>query len=211
MPFSAGFGQLFVVSAPSGVGKTTIIQSILSSRPELRFSVSCTTRSPRPGEVDGKDYRFLDREDFLQGIRAGRFLEWAEVHGSYYGTDGEQVKEWTAAGLHVLLDIDVQGARQVRCAFPSAQTIFILPPSMEVLAERLKKRGTESAEQLALRLAAAKREMQESPWYDYIIVNDTLDEAIADFNSVLRASLCKSALQAQKVKSLLFSQPAPRE
>jgi len=197
-----------VVSAPSGVGKTTIIQSVLTRWPGIRFSVSCTTRSPRPGEVDGEAYHFLSREEFLRGIPAGRFMEWAEVHGEYYGTDGRQVEQWLSQGLDVLLDIDVQGARQVRCTHPSAHTVFIVPPSLDILAMRLENRGTESQEQLAMRLAAAHREMQEAPWYDYIIVNDALDEAVADFDAVLRACRCSSAIQSPQ-RRLLFFPRAP--
>lgn len=178
----------------------------------MRFSVSCTTRRPRPGEVDGTAYHFLSEEEFVRGIPAGRFMEWAEVHGAYYGTDGQQVNRWLSEGFDVLLDIDVQGARQVRCVHPRAHTIFILPPSLEVLAERLRKRGTESPEQLAMRLDAARREMREAPWYDHIIVNDDLEEAVADFDGVLRAWRCSSAVRAPQLRSLLFSEAsaAPR-
>lgn len=203
MPFQPQSGQLFVVSAPSGVGKTTIIRSVLANRPDLRFSVSCTTRSPRTEEIPGRDYHFLTREDFVEGIRTERFLEWAQVHGMFYGTDGEQIDRWLKAGDDVLLDIDVQGARQVRSVFPGARTIFILPPSMEVLEERLRGRGTESPEQVAKRLAAARVEMQQFPWYDFIIVNDVLGEAIADLNAILRACRCDRAVQAPRLRSFL--------
>lgn len=200
----AGTAQIFVVSAPSGVGKTTIVQSVLPEWPDVKFSVSCTTRLPRPGETDGHSYRFLSREEFLEGIPAGRFVEWAEVHGEYYGTDRNQVERWLSEGLDVLLDIDVQGARRIRCTYPSAHTIFILPPSLEILVERLRNRGTESPEQLELRLAAAHREMQDAPWYDFIIVNDHLDEAVADFVAILRACRCSSAVRSPRWKPLLF-------
>lgn len=206
MPFQPPGGQLFVVSAPSGVGKTTIIRPVLENRPDLRFSVSCTTRSPRPGEVPGKDYHFLTREEFVAGIQAGRFLEWAEVHGKFYGTDGERIDRWLKSGDDVLLDIDVQGARQVRSVFPSAHTIFILPPSMDVLEERLRGRGTESPEQLTRRLAAARVEIQQFPWYDFVIVNDVLEEAIADLNAILRACRCDRAVQAPRLRSFLAPQ-----
>lgn len=196
-------GQLFVVSAPSGVGKTTIIRSVLSRTPHLRFSVSCTTRPPRPGEVDGQDYHFITRRKFQQGMAAGRFLEWAEVHGSYYGTDAEPIRNWLAEGADVLLDIDVQGARQVRCADPAARTIFILPPSMDVLLERLKGRGTESEEQLARRMRSAHVEMGQAPWYDYVVVNDRLEEAIEDFLSILRACRCERVRQAHRLRPFL--------
>lgn len=194
-------GQLFVVSAPSGVGKTTLIRALCEGWPELRFSVSCTTRPARSGEIPGKDYQFLSREEFLTGIEADRFLEWAQVHGKYYGTDGRQVEQWLAAGHDVLLDIDVQGALQVRCAFPRANTIFILPPSLETLRERLQNRGTETPEQLSRRLAAAHQEIQEAPWYDYIIVNDILADAVADLNAVLRACRCRHHYQAPRLRA----------
>ncbi len=196
-------GQLFVVSAPSGVGKTTIIRSILSRTPHLRFSISCTTRSPRTGEVDGQDYHFITRRRFQQGIAAGRFLEWAEVHGNYYGTDAEPIRNWMAEGVDVLLDIDVQGARQVRCTHPAARTIFILPPSMEALLERLRGRGTESEEQLARRMRAAQVELGQAPWYDYLVVNDRLEDAVEDFLSILRACRCERARQAHRLRPFL--------
>lgn len=198
-------GQIFIVSAPSGVGKTTIIRSVLEQWPRLRFSVSCTTRSPRPGEVDGRDYHFLTEREFTDGIASGRFLEWAEVHGKYYGTDGHQVEDWLAEGLDVLLDIDVQGARQVRCSYPCAHTVFVVPPSMEVLEERLSQRGTESARQIAERSAEAHREMLQAPWYDYLVVNDVLEDAIADLNAILRAVHCHRSVQAGKLKPFLTS------
>lgn len=196
-------GLLFVISAPSGVGKTTLIRSVRAERPELRFSVSCTTRPPRSEEIPGKDYHFLSREEFLEGIQRNRFLEWAQVHDQYYGTDGEQIQRWLRAGDDVLLDIDVQGACQIRCTYPHAFMIFILPPSLEVLRERLEKRGTESPEQIAGRLTAARRELREAPWYDYIIVNDVLEEAVADLNAVLRSCRCHRSFQARLLKSFL--------
>lgn len=198
-------GQLFIVSAPSGVGKSTIIGRITASCPGVRFSVSCTTRPVRSGEVAGKDYHFLSMEEFLKGIGSGRFLEWAEVHGHLYGTDGRFVEECLKAGDDVLLDIDVQGARLVRCAYPSAQTIFIMPPSMEVLEERLRNRATEGEEQLAIRIAAARREILESPWYDYIVINDDLQEAVEDLRAILRAGRSSRAAQAPRLKAFLES------
>lgn len=197
-----------MVSAPSGVGKTTLIQRIRPGWPELRFSVSATTRVSRPGEIDGQDYFFLNKEQFVQGIKDGRFLEWAHVHGEYYGTDSRPIETWLQEGKDVLLDIDVQGARQVRCAFPRALTIFILPPSMEVLQERLQKRGTESTEKMAGRLVAAQGEIAEAVWYDFIIVNDDLEEAVEDLNAILRACRCQMACQASRLKSFLHSNTA---
>jgi guanylate kinase len=200
-------GQLFVLSAPSGVGKSTLIRSILAECPKLKFSVSCTTRSPRPDEIPGKDYIFLSEKEFLSGISSGRFLEWAEVHGKYYGTDLNPIEKWLKAGSDVLLDIDIQGARLVRCCYPIAQTIFILPPSLNVLEERLRNRATESEEQLAIRCAAAQREVLEAPWYDYVVINNDLQEAIADLKAILRAGRCHRIIQAPRVKAFLMSLP----
>jgi guanylate kinase len=196
-------GLLFVISAPSGVGKTTLIQAVRRVLPELRFSVSCTTRFARPDEVDGVDYHFMGREEFLRGVAAGRFLEWAEVHGQFYGTDGTQVRKWLAAGDPVLLDIDVQGARQVRCMFPQAITVFILPPSLGSLEQRLNNRSTETPDQIAQRLGTARREIEAAPWYDYLVVNDLVEEAVADLVGIIRACRCLRVFQAPKVLDLL--------
>ncbi len=202
---TAYLGQLFIISAPSGVGKSTIIRRILEECPKLKFSVSCTTRPPRPEEVPGKDYIFLEKDEFIKGIGSGRFLEWAEVHGNYYGTDISPIEKCLNSGNDVLLDIDFQGARLVKCAYPMAQTIFILPPSMRVLEERLRSRATESDEQLAIRIAAAQRELLEAPWYDYVLINDNLDEAVADLKAVLRAGRCSRVARAPVLKSFLMS------
>jgi guanylate kinase len=153
--------------------------------------------------VHGQDYHFLSRQEFLEGIHQARFLEWAEVHGEFYGTDGRAVEEWLASGNDVLFDIDVQGARQVLCVYPSATTIFILPPSMEALQARLSSRGTESEAQLRKRLEAAAHETSQAAWYDYLIVNDHLDDAVADFESVLRATRCRRKHQAHRLRVLL--------
>ncbi|SPF31255.1 Guanylate kinase [Syntrophobacter sp. SbD1] len=205
MPPPAATGQLFIISAPSGAGKSTIIGKAIQAFPKLRFSVSCTTRPMRSGEVAGKDYHFLSREEFVQGISSGRFLEWAEVHGQLYGTDGGPVEKWIEAGDDVLLDIDVQGARLVHCAYPAAKTIFILPPAMDVIEERLRKRATEDEEQFAIRIAAARHEIMESPWFDYIIINDNLQDAIEDFMAILRAGRSSRAIQAPRVWNFLMS------
>ncbi|MGO9022232.1 MAG: guanylate kinase [Syntrophobacteraceae bacterium] len=209
MPPPATTGQLFIVSAPSGVGKSTIIRRVIASSPNLKFSVSCTTRPIRSGEVDGKDYHFLSMEEFLRGINSGRFLEWAEVHGHLYGTDRRLIEKWLKAGDDVLLDIDVQGARLVHCAYPAAQTIFFLPPSMHVLQERLRNRATETEEQLVIRVAAARRELLESPWYDYIIINDNLEEAVDDLKAILRAGRSSRAIRAAGLKNFLMSLSNP--
>jgi len=195
---------MFIVSAPSGVGKSTIIREVIAHCPRLRFSVSCTTRPIRSGEIAGKDYHFLSIEEFQQGINSGRFLEWARVHGHYYGTDGHIIEKWLQDGENVLLDIDVQGARRVRCAYPAAQTIFILPPSMAVLEQRLRNRATETKEQLDIRISGAVAEILESPWYDYIIINEDLQEAIEDMKAILRAVLSSRTTQAPWLRNFLL-------
>lgn len=197
-------GQLFIISAPSGVGKTTLINRIRSVWPELYFSVSATTRSPRPGEMEGRDYFFITKEEFSRGVAAEAFIEWAQVHDNYYGTYSEQIRHRLVDGQDVLLDIDVQGARQVRCAVPHARTIFVIPPSREVLRQRLQKRGTETVEQLATRLAAAEAELQEAPWYDFIVLNDDLQEAVDDFSAILRACRCHRTSRSFLLKRFLL-------
>ena len=198
-------GLLFIVSAPSGVGKTTLIRAAMKRRPETRFSVSSTTRPPRNGEKDGEDYHFLDRSEFMDGIKQGRFLEWAEVHGHYYGTGGEQVRAWLAGGMDVILDIDVQGARQVRCFYPDVHTLFILPPSFEELKRRLSQRGTESDEQLTMRLTTARKEIQNASWYDYLVVNEVLEEAVEDFVAILRSCHRRTAHVVGGLRELILS------
>ena len=198
-----------MISAPSGVGKTTLVQSLLRELPTLRFSVSSTTRSSRPGETDGKDYHFISRQAFQTGIQANRFLEWAQVHGEYYGTDRAPLDHWLTTGDNVLLDIDVQGARQVRQSYPQAHFIFILPPAWNVLVERLQARGTESPRQITARLTAACKEVQEARWYDYLVVNDVLQDAAADLSGIVRAARCRRQAQVHHLEVLLAASPPP--
>ena len=200
-------GRLFVISAPSGVGKTTLVQSLLREMPTLRFSISSTTRSSRSGETDGKDYHFISRQAFQAGIQANRFLEWAQVHGEYYGTDRAPLDHWLTTGDNVLLDIDVQGARQVRQSYPQGHFIFILPPAWKVLVERLQARGTESPRQITARLTAAYKEVQEARWYDYLVVNDVLQDAAADLSGIVRAARCRRQAQAHHLEVLLAAGP----
>jgi len=170
-------GQLFVISAPSGAGKTTLIQQVMVRFPGVSYSVSHTTRPPRPGEIDGKDYFFVTEQMFTRMIQAGDWLEWARVHGNYYGTSLPFVEKQLAAGRSLLLDIDVQGARQVMDAGLDPVTIFILPPSIEVLRQRLETRGTDSAQTIALRLENAKKEIALTHLYQYVVKNDDLTTA----------------------------------
>lgn len=198
-------GQLFIVSAPSGGGKTVLVRQLRAIMPEIRLSISCTTRAPRPGEADGREYHFINVDTFKAKIESGDFLEWAEVHGNLYGTSKRWIETERAAGNDVLLEIDWQGARQVRAAFPDAIGIFILPPSMAILSRRLTGRGTDSAEVIARRLAAAKAEMHHIGEFDYAIINDDLQTATADFSAIVRAS--RLTLAAQRVRNAeLFSQ-----
>ncbi|MCF8089670.1 MAG: guanylate kinase [Desulfotignum sp.] len=170
-------GQLFVISAPSGAGKTTLIQQVMVRFPGVSYSVSHTTRPPRPGEIDGKDYFFVTEQNFTRMIQAGDWLEWARVHAHYYGTSRAFVETQLAAGSSLLLDIDVQGARQIMDAGLDPVTIFILPPSIEVLHQRLETRGTDSAQTIALRLENAKKEIALTHLYQYVVKNDDLTTA----------------------------------
>ena len=185
-------GNLFVISAPSGAGKSTILKKLLVMVPNLAFSVSHTTRSPRNGERNGLDYHFVDRETF-EGMRAGQaFLEWAEVHGNLYGTSRAAIEAQQARGIDVFLDIDVQGARQLRdCGHPGAVFLFIAPPSWQELENRLRGRGTDAEETVQLRLNNARREMEDADRYDYLVINDRLDEAVDVLRAVVIAERCK--------------------
>lgn len=177
-------GRLFVISAPSGAGKTTI-SSRLQEGGLLRVSVSHTTRPPRAGEKDGGEYFFVGREEFLRMRDEGAFLEWAEVFGHYYGTGAEWVRGRLAERADILLEIDVQGARQVRRAMPEAVLIFIRPPSADALAARLKSRGKDAPEVVARRLKAAAAEMARANEFDHVIINDDLERAIAEIRAVI--------------------------
>lgn len=185
-------GTLLVISAPSGAGKTTLLKRIMTEVPGLGFSISHTTRPPRPGEQNGVDYHFVSREEFLAMREAGAFLEWAEVHTNLYGTSKQAVAEKLATGVDVFLDIDVQGARQIKAAGELAAVfLFIAPPSWQELEKRLRGRGTESAETVGVRLANARKEMAEAHWYDYLIVNDNLAVATEMLQAVILAERCR--------------------
>jgi guanylate kinase len=178
-----------ILSAPSGGGKTTIARALLKSRPDLGYSVSCTTRQPREGEIQAKDYYFISRTEFISKRERGEFAESAEVHGNLYGTLRSEVLRVLGSGKHVLMDIDVQGAVQFTRVFPQAVTIFILPPSADVLLARLKKRQTESSQQLADRLQSALQELQSVDEYEYVVVNDHLEKAIQRVGSIVDAEV----------------------
>lgn len=182
-------GLLFILSGPSGSGKSTITHEILTTVPGLVFSVSHTTRPPRPEERDGVDYHFIDKAGFLalRDQEPSGFLEWAQVHNNLYGTSVHEVRFKQHQGLDILLDIDVQGAKQVLAKNPEAVSIFLCPPSVEVLSKRLQRRATETQENFVLRLRNARKEMSHAPDYKYMIVNDTLQDAITAFRSVIIA------------------------
>jgi guanylate kinase len=187
-----------ILSAPSGSGKTTIAKALLARRPDLGYSVSCTTRSPRPGEIEGRDYYFITRADFIAERERGAFAESAVVHGNLYGTLRREVERVIAEGKHVVMDIDVQGARQFMRAFPTSVTIFVLPPSAEVLLDRLRGRKTESPAQLAARLQSALQELQQVDEYEYVVVNDDLERAVASVGSIIDAE----TVSRERVKNL---------
>jgi len=176
---------VLVLCAPSGGGKTTIAQKLVASRPDAGFSVSGTTRKPRPGEVNGREYWFLSREEFARRRDAGEFLEWAEYGGEWYGTLKSEVDRLFREGKHVILDIEVQGARQVRRQFADAVLVFILPPSPGALLERLRGRHTEGAAELAARLRTAVEELDEAPRFDHVVVNDDLDRVVKEVSGIL--------------------------
>lgn len=179
-----GKGRLFVVSGPSGVGKGTVISALLSKYPKAWLSISATTRKPRPGERHGVDYFFIEEDDFLDKARKGDFLEWAEVHGNLYGTPVDEVERKLAEGRDVFLEIDVKGALQVMEKVPDAITIFLAPPSMEELEKRLLKRGTESEEEIDIRLRNAEKEARLAQSFRYLIINDDLERAVDELCAI---------------------------
>lgn len=178
-------GCLFIVSAPSGAGKSTLCQAARKRFPDLVYSISATTRRPRPGEEDGVDYFFISRAEFENRIQQGDWVEWAEVYGHYYGTSAEFLHQQLSAGRRVLLDIDVAGTKQILKRFPDSVTIFIMPPSLEALRQRLKKRGADDAQTIEKRLVAAEQEMARRDLYRHIIVNDQLDTAVEAFCDII--------------------------
>lgn len=188
-------GNLFIVSAPSGAGKTTLVKMLLERDTGIGLSVSYTTRAPRPGEVDGREYHFIDVPTFLAMRDRGDFLENAEVHGNYYGTSRRWIVEQMAAGQDILLEIDWQGAQQVRGLFHGSIGIFVLPPSVEELERRLRGRGQDSADIIARRVAAALSEMRHVNEFDYVIINNKLPEAIEDLQTVVRSVRLRYASQ----------------
>lgn len=186
-------GTLFVVSAPSGTGKTTLCKRIVDIFPNLRQSVSFTTRAMRPGECDGVDYFFVSPQTFADMVAAKAFAEWAEVHGNRYGTAIKTLEDWRNAGCDVLLDIDIQGAAQLRKTYDQGVFVFILPPDLVELRRRLEGRGTDAPEVIERRIANARREIPECVHYDYLIVNDDFEQALNRLTSIITAEGCRTA------------------
>ncbi len=178
-------GTLLVLSGPSGVGKSTVLRKMMDGRDDMAFSVSATTRAPRPGEEEGKDYFFVTRERFDEMVERGELLEHAEFVGNCYGTPRSQVEQRLEAGITVVLDIEVQGAAQVKALMPEALTVFLAPPSLEALEQRLRGRGTETEEKIRSRLETARKELLLAPTYDHTVVNDDPDRAAAELSEIL--------------------------
>ncbi|GAC1694056.1 MAG: guanylate kinase [Gemmatimonadaceae bacterium] len=195
-----------ILSSPSGGGKTTIARRLLATRPDVGYSVSCTTRRPRAGEAEGRDYYFLSTGEFLTARERGEFLESAEVHGQMYGTLRREVERLLAAGRHVVMDIDVQGALGFRDAFPDALLVFVLPPSVQILLTRLMERRTEDPASLARRLETAVRELHQVTEYEFVVVNDDLDRTVARVSAVIDAEETRRTRQpdlAARVSELI--------
>lgn len=195
-------GEIFVVTAPSGTGKTTLLKPLMAADSRLRFSISYTTRPPRPGEVDGQDYFFVSPAEFRRLRDTGALAEWVEQFGYGYGTSRAWVQEVVKTGGDLVFDLDSRGARALKLAFPAATLIFILPPSLEELARRLKERGGLAPAELVRRLENGRAELQEVSWYDYLVINDDLPTALAQLQAVLQAARCRT--------SQLWPQLAPR-
>lgn len=196
-------GNLFIITAASGAGKTSLVKSVLEKDTQVRLSVSHTTRPPRPGEEDGVHYHFVDEGAFIAILEAGGFLESAHVHQARYGTSQAAVEQGLADGFDVILEIDWQGAKQVRNLYPDAVSIFILPPSLETLAERLNNRGQDSQAVIAKRLAAAKAEMQHVAEFDYVTINDKFEVALQDLLAIIQAQRLKTTVQTQRHHALI--------
>lgn len=196
-------GQLIVVTAPSGAGKTSLVRYVVETLPEIKASVSYTTRPARPGEIDGVHYNFVDQKEFQNMIHDMAFLEYATVHKHMYGTSKFYVQRQIADGKDVILEIDYQGAATIKKAYPEAVLVFILPPSLKALADRMKKRGQDSKEVIAGRLEAAKSELKHYNLFDYIIVNEDFDYAKIALASIIQAGHFRSSLQKEAHKQLL--------
>jgi guanylate kinase len=195
-------GSLFMVVAPSGAGKSTLVNALLKQEPTIKLSVSHTTRDPRPGEQDGREYHFTTVDEFLKKRDAGEFLEYAEVHGNFYGTSRVQIANEMQNGTDILLEIDWQGAQQVKRKFPNAVGIFILPPSIPALEERLKKRGQDEPHVIIRRVLAAGGEIAHAPEFEYVIINQEFAVALSELTAIVKATRCRFPQQAARNASL---------
>ena len=198
-------GSLFMVVAPSGAGKSTLVNALLAQEPTIKLSVSHTTRDPRPGEQNGREYHFTTVDEFLKKRDAGEFLEYAEVHGNFYGTSRVQIANEMQTGTDILLEIDWQGAQQVKRKFPHAVGIFILPPSIVALEERLKKRGQDEPHVILRRVLAAGGEIAHAPEFEYVIINQEFATALSELTAIVKATRCRFAQQAAR-NAFLFAQ-----
>ena len=199
---TASSGSLFVIAAPSGAGKSSLVNALLQREPSVKLSISCTTRAPRPGEQHGREYFFLSESDFLKRQQEGEFLESASVHGNYYGTSRTMASEHTNAGHDVVLEIDWQGAQQIRKHYPESVGIFILPPSLVTLEERLRKRAQDTDEVIARRVQAAGSEIEHAPEFEYVIINTEFELALNQLIAIVQASRCRFSQQAERNRSL---------
>jgi guanylate kinase len=196
-------GNLFVICAPSGAGKTSLVNALLEREPDVELSISYTTRAPRNGEEDGREYHFVAREKFMEMAARGEFLESALVHGNYYGTSQTWIDTRMAEGRDIVLEIDWQGAQQVRRLVPSAIGVFILPPSLEVLRRRLTLRGQDSSDVIERRLANAREEIAHVAEFDYVIINQSFDVAVVDLVSIVRANRLRTTTQLARFRDLI--------
>ena len=191
-------GLLFVVSAPSGAGKTSLCRAITGSLEDLTHSISYATRRPRPGEIDGRDYYFVSQERFRDMIQAGDFAEWAEVHSNLYGTSRRVLDDLISKGLDVILDIDTQGAKQIKAKYDTAVFIFIMPPSLDILEERLRNRKSDHEDEIRKRMQRSREEIRDYAMYDYIIVNRDFDRALTELRSIVISERCRTRLMDTK-------------
>lgn len=201
---------MFVVAAPSGAGKSSLVNALLKQDESIRLSVSFTTRAPRPGETHGREYHFVSREEFAAREAGGEFLETAEVHGNRYGTSRSWIEQQLADGRDVLLEIDWQGAQQVQRLFPRAVSVFILPPSMEALRARLKQRGQDRPDVIDRRVDAARGEMAHAPEFDYVIINERFEQALSELAAIVTAARLRFGSQAARAEELFDRLGVPR-
>jgi guanylate kinase len=197
-------GKLYVFSGPSGAGKSTLIRRLREKVKDLGYSVSHTSRTPRTNETDGIDYHFVERDSFAKMIKEGSFAEWATVYGDFYGTSFSGLRDQMAKGIDVILDVDYQGARNIKAHFKESVLIYILPPSFKILEKRLKERATDDDDVIDARLKLAKDELQNCGFYDYIIFNDDLEEAVRDAESIVNADRCSTARVLPRAKEIFL-------